>query len=194
MSGKDTNNAIDFAISCNYWCVSFVDEDDYLVDLVDDCIVAVWLHYIAHMVSWHLRHIWSLYVVTHRRLRHICILYVPIRCCLRHICALYVPSRCCLRHICALYVVTYCCLRRKCTLYVPSSCCLRHIYTLYVSSSCCLRHICTLYVLTCCHMCAERTSDAGCQFRHARFEIHAVQPYAIHKGLPQPCVLLLQWD
>ena len=50
MSGKDTNNAIDFAISCNYWCVTFVDEDDDLVDLVDDCVVCTWLHYIAHLV------------------------------------------------------------------------------------------------------------------------------------------------
>ena len=48
MCGKDTNKAIDFAIECNYWCVTFEDEDGDLIDLVDDCIVCVWLHYMAN--------------------------------------------------------------------------------------------------------------------------------------------------
>ena len=47
MAGQDTNRAIDFAIECNYWCVTFRDEDGDIVDLVDSCIVCVWLHYMA---------------------------------------------------------------------------------------------------------------------------------------------------
>ena len=48
MCGKDTNRAIDFSIDCNYWCVTFEDEDGDHIDLVDDCIVCVWLHYMAN--------------------------------------------------------------------------------------------------------------------------------------------------
>ena len=51
LRGQSLNEAIDYAIASNKWCVSFKDEDGVMVNLVDDCIVCVWLKYISKMVS-----------------------------------------------------------------------------------------------------------------------------------------------
>ena len=51
LSGKRFNNAIDNTIQLNKWCAKFRDDAGGMVNLVDMCIVACWLHYIAHMVS-----------------------------------------------------------------------------------------------------------------------------------------------
>ena len=51
LRGKPCNDAIDFSIASNRWCVTFKDADDVTVNLVETCIVSVWLYYIAQMVS-----------------------------------------------------------------------------------------------------------------------------------------------
>ena len=51
LRGQSVNEGIDFAIASNKWCVTFKDDDGGLVNLVDDCIVCVWLKYISKMVS-----------------------------------------------------------------------------------------------------------------------------------------------
>ena len=50
LSGKRFNNAIDNTIKHNKWCATFRDENENLVNLVDFCIAACWLHYMAYMV------------------------------------------------------------------------------------------------------------------------------------------------
>ena len=49
MRGQSTNNALDFGISCNSWCVVFKDDDGKTVVLVDECVIRVWLKYICDM-------------------------------------------------------------------------------------------------------------------------------------------------
>ena len=49
MSGQATNKAIDFAISLNGWPVTFKDDDDVTINLVDRCIIMVWLSYIGQL-------------------------------------------------------------------------------------------------------------------------------------------------
>ena len=51
LRGQSLNESIDFAIAANKWCVTFKDDDGTMVNLVDDCIVCVWLKYISQMVS-----------------------------------------------------------------------------------------------------------------------------------------------
>ena len=51
MRGKPCNDAIDFGIESNKWCVIFKDADGVTVNLVDVCIAYCWLYYIAQMVS-----------------------------------------------------------------------------------------------------------------------------------------------
>ena len=51
LRGQTLNEGIDYAIAANKWCVSFKDDDGTLVNLVDNCIVCVWLKYISKMVS-----------------------------------------------------------------------------------------------------------------------------------------------
>ena len=51
LRGQSLNEAIDYAIGSNKWCVTFKDDDGALVNLVDECIVCVWLKYISKMVS-----------------------------------------------------------------------------------------------------------------------------------------------
>ena len=60
MRGKGLNDAIDNAIKENFWCVTFKDYEGVTVNLVDSCVVAVWAHYIAGMVSPFI----SLYVIS----------------------------------------------------------------------------------------------------------------------------------
>lgn len=51
MQGAPFNKSLDFGISLNEWCVSFRDnEDDSIVNLVDRCVITVWMHYISQMV------------------------------------------------------------------------------------------------------------------------------------------------
>ena len=50
MCGKRFNDSIDNTIKHNKWCATFRDEDGVLINLVDYCIVACWVHYIAYMV------------------------------------------------------------------------------------------------------------------------------------------------
>ena len=47
LMAKRLNKAIDDTMTLNMWCVEFRDEDDHLVSLVFDCIIAAWLYYIA---------------------------------------------------------------------------------------------------------------------------------------------------
>ena len=51
LRGQSFNESLDFAIASNKWCVSFKDTDGAWVNLVDDCMVCVWLKYISKMVS-----------------------------------------------------------------------------------------------------------------------------------------------
>lgn len=60
LRGQSFNEALDFAISCNKWCVSFKDEDGVIINLVDNCIVYAWLKYISRMV----RTKFHVYVIT----------------------------------------------------------------------------------------------------------------------------------
>ena len=51
LRGKSCNDSIDYAIAANKWCVTFKDEDGCTnINLVDECIVCVWLNYISEMV------------------------------------------------------------------------------------------------------------------------------------------------
>ena len=84
MAGQDTNRAIDFAIECNYWCVTFRDEDGDIVDLVDSCIVCVWLHYMAKNL------VGSLLYVTYLHSTYLVPFSTSLICTLRISSALYV--------------------------------------------------------------------------------------------------------
>ena len=56
MRGKSTNESIDWTIARNVWCVYFKDYDGKTtINLVDECIIHVWLKYISQMVR--LRHV-----------------------------------------------------------------------------------------------------------------------------------------
>ena len=50
MCGKRTNDALDFTMGSNKWCVVFKDEDGVTINLIDECIILSWLHYICKMV------------------------------------------------------------------------------------------------------------------------------------------------
>ena len=68
MRGKGVNDSIDSTMAHNYWCVTFKDEDAKTwINLVDDCIVQVWLLYIMKLVRLRLYSyvILSMFDVTH---------------------------------------------------------------------------------------------------------------------------------
>ena len=71
LRGQTLNEAIDYTIASNKWCVSFKDDDGVLVNLVDDCIVCAWLKYISKMVSKICLQFAIVYVTTFSRLRYI---------------------------------------------------------------------------------------------------------------------------
>ena len=50
MNGKRTNQATDFTMGSNMWCVIFKDDDGVTINLVDACIVMTWFHYISKVV------------------------------------------------------------------------------------------------------------------------------------------------
>ena len=50
LMAKRLNKSIDQTIARNMWCVTFRDEENHLVSLVFDCVIAVWLFYISSMV------------------------------------------------------------------------------------------------------------------------------------------------
>ena len=64
LRAQAVNKAIDFSIASNKWCVTFKDRDNITVDLVEGCILCVWLHYISEMVR--------LWLVPCVHLRHFC--------------------------------------------------------------------------------------------------------------------------
>ena len=69
MRGKPTNTAIDKTIASGKWCVTFRDEDENTwINLVDDCIVQVWLLYIMKLVRLRLYS----YVILSMCVRHTC--------------------------------------------------------------------------------------------------------------------------
>jgi hypothetical protein len=49
LRGQHVNASIDFAIALNKWPVAFKDDDDTTINLVSECICAVWLDYIAKL-------------------------------------------------------------------------------------------------------------------------------------------------
>ena len=49
MRGQYVNRGIDFAISLNKIPVCFKDNDDVTINLVDGCIILVWLNYISSL-------------------------------------------------------------------------------------------------------------------------------------------------
>ena len=49
MRGQHTNRAIDFAISLNKVPVCFKDDDGVTINLVDGCMILVWLNYISQL-------------------------------------------------------------------------------------------------------------------------------------------------
>ena len=50
LRGKSINDAIDKTIASNKWCVQFKDKQGVTINLVDECVVSVWLYYICNMV------------------------------------------------------------------------------------------------------------------------------------------------
>ena len=50
LQGKRLNASFDFTIDSNKWCVIFKDDEGVTVNLVDECIIMTWLHYISKMV------------------------------------------------------------------------------------------------------------------------------------------------
>ena len=50
LNAQFLNNAIDFAISLNFWCVEFTDNKGTKRELISQFAVATWLKYCSHMV------------------------------------------------------------------------------------------------------------------------------------------------